>query len=402
MPWSTQTPMSQRLEFVHAVLHRAPGESIVDLCRQIGISEKTGHKWLKRFGDAGPAALADRSHAPQQPAHQVPALIAAALCQLREANPTWGARKLRDVLTREQPTVAWPAPSTITTLLTRAGLVTTRRRSLRERNAWARSSALTMPTAPNDVWTADFKGEFRLGSGPYCYPLTIADLASRYVLAVTGLAGTETVPAAAAFRRCFADVGLPRVIRTDNGVPFAAPGALGSLSALSVWWIRLGIRPERIEKGVPQQNGAHERMHRTLKADATRPPSASLAAQQARFDQWRRTFNERRPHEALHNTPPATHYTPSARVLPRRLPPIEYPLEAEVRRVVSGGEIWWRGEPIFLSKVLRGEYVALRETAEEEWALMFGPLTLGTYSLALLAFVPQLAWTPAPVAPDVT
>lgn len=243
MPWPTQTPMSQRLEFVHAVLHRAPGESIVDICPQIGISEKTGHKWLQR-----------------QPAHQVPAPIAAALCQLREAQPTWGARKLRDVLTREHPTVAWPAPSTITTLLTRAGLVTTRRRSLRERSAWLRSHPLTTPAAPNDVWTADFKGEFRLGSGPYCYPLTIADLASRYLLAVTGLAGPETVPAEVVFRRCFADVGLPRVIRTDNGVPFAAPGALGGLSALSVWWIRLGIRPERIDKGVPQQNGAHERM----------------------------------------------------------------------------------------------------------------------------------------------
>ena len=402
MPWLTQTPMSQRLEFVHTVLHRAPGESIVDLCRQIGISEQTGHKWLKRFGDAGPAGLADRSHAPHQPAHHVPAPIAAALCQLREAQPTWGARKLRDVLTREQPTVAWPAPSTITTLLTRAGLVTTRRRSLRERSAWLRSHQLTTPAAPNDVWTADFKGEFRLGSGPYCYPLTIADLASRYLLAVTGLAGPETVPAEAVFRRCFADFGLPRVIRTDNGVPFAAPGALGGLSALSVWWIRLGIRPERIDKGVPQQNGAHERMHRTLKAEATRPPSASLPTQQARFDQWRRTFNERRPHEALHNTPPATHYTTSARILPRRLSPIEYPRDAEVRRVMSSGEISWQAEPIFLSKVLRGEYVGLRETADAEWTVMFGPHTLGTYSLGLLAFVPQLAWTPTPVPPDVT
>jgi transposase InsO family protein len=394
--------MSQRLEFVHAVLHRTPGESIVDICRQLGISEKTGHKWLKRFGEAGPAALADRSHAPHQPAHQVAAPIAATLCQLREANPAWGARKLRDVLMREQPTVAWPAPSTITTLLMRAGLVTTRRRSLRERHAWARSSSLTTPAAPNDVWTADFKGEFRVGSGPYCYPLTIADLSSRYVLAVTALAGTATDPAEAVFRRCFGDVGLPRVIRTDNGVPFAAPGALGSLSVLSVWWIRLGIRPERIEKGVPQQNGAHERMHRTLKAEATRPPSASLAAQQARFDQWRRTFNERRPHEALHNTPPATHYSASPRALPRRLPPIDYPGDAEVRRVASGGDIWLRGEPIFLSKVLRGEYVALRETAEEEWTVLFGPLRLGTYSLRLLAFVPHLAWTPTPVSPDVT
>jgi transposase InsO family protein len=277
MPWSPQTVMSQRLEFVHAVLHRAPGESIIDICRRVGISEKTGHKWLTRFGDAGPAALADRSHAPHQPAHHVPAPIATALCQLREAQPTWGARKLRDVLMREQPTVAWPAPSTITSLLTRAGLVTPRRRSRRERSAWLCRSPLTPATAPNDVWTADFKGEFRLGSGPYCYPLTIADLSSRYLLAVTGLAGTATEAAEAVFRRCFADFGLPHVIRTDNGAPFAAPGALGGLSALAVWWIRLGIRPERIDKGVPQQNGAHERMHRTPKSGRNAPAECILA-----------------------------------------------------------------------------------------------------------------------------
>ena len=395
MPWHPYTPMSQRLEFVRAVLHRSPGERIVEICRRAGISEKTGHKWLQRFGAAGPAALADRSHAPHHPAHQVPASIGRALCRLREAQPTWGARKLRDVLAREQPAVAWPAPSTITALLTRAGLVTGRRRSLRERSAWA-GSQLTTPAAPNDVWTADFKGEFRLRSGPYCYPLTIADLSSRYLLAVSGLAGTATVLAEMVFRRCFAEFGLPCVIRSDNGVPFAAPGALGGLSVLAVWWIRLGIRPERIDKGVPQQNGAHERMHRTLKADATRPPSVSFAAQQARFDRWRRTFNERRPHEALHNTPPAMHYTTSGRVLPRRLPPIDYPLDAELRRVTSSGIISWRTQRIFLSEVLRGEYVALRETADGEWTVTFGPLTLGTYSLELLAFEPRLAWTPAP------
>jgi putative transposase len=402
MPWPTHTPMSQRLEFVRAVLHRAPGDSIVDICRRTGISEKTGHKWLTRFGDAGPAALADRSHAPHHPAHQVPASIAATLCQLREANPTWGARKLRDVLAREQPGVVWPAPSTITTLLTRAGLVTTRRRSLRERTAWMHRNPLTAPTAPNDVWTADFKGEFRLRRGPYCYPLTIADLYSRYVLTVTGLDGTAGAPAEAIFRRSFAEFGLPWVIRTDNGVPFAAPGALGGLSVLSVWWIRLGIRPERIDKGVPQQNGAHERMHRTLKAEVTRPPSASLPAQQVRFDAWRRTFNERRPHEALQNTPPAMHYTASARPLPPRLSPLEYPLDAELRRVTSGGVISWRTQRIFLSEVLAGEYVALHETAEDEWTITFGPLTLGAYSLGLLAFVPQVAWTPGPRYPDVT
>lgn len=395
MPWRTDSLMTQRLEFITAVLHRAPGQSIRDVCRATGISEKTGHKWLTRFGAGGPAALGDRSHAPHQPAHQVPRPICDALCAFREVHPTWGARKLRDVLAHEQPTVPWPAPSTITTLLDRAGLLTRRRRSLRERSAWAHG-ALTQATAPNDVWAADFKGEFRLGSGAYCYPLTVSDLHARFVLRVTALAGTASSPAAAVFRACFAEYGLPRVIRTDNGVPFAIPAALGGLSPLAVWWIRLGIRPERIAKGVPQQNGVHERMHRTLKAEATRPPSPSAAAQQQRFDRWRRTFNEQRPHDALAGTPPRAHYTPSRRPLPARLPVLEYPATAELRRVSSSGTIGWRTQRLFLSEVLQGEYVALTETADEEWTIAFGPLVLGVYSHALLAFTEQLAWRPDP------
>ena len=281
-------------------------------------------------------------------------------------------------------------------------MLTRRRRSARERSAWA-AAVLTRPTTANDVWAADFKGEFRLrpggaqGAGAYCYPLTISDLASRYVLRVTALPGTAAAAATLAFRTCFAEFGLPRVIRTDNGVPFAQPCALGGLSPLAVWWIRLGIRPERIAKGVPQQNGAHERMHRTLKADATRPASASLAAQQARFDAWRQTFNERRPHEALASTPPAQHYHPSPRPLPPRLPLLEYPASAALRRVDTGGTIKWRTARIFLSSVLANEYVALDECADDEWRITFGPLTLGVYSHQLLAFTEQLAWAPAPL-----
>jgi transposase InsO family protein len=383
--------MSQRLEFVEAVVHRAPGQSIREVCRRTGISERVGHKWLARFTAGGPAALADRSHAPQVPAHQVPRAIVDAVIALRAVQPEWGARKLRDVLQREQPTVPWPAPSTITTLLKRAGLVRPRRRSRRERAAWAHT-ALTPPHAPNDVWAADFKGEFRLARGPYCYPLTITDLSSRYVLTVTALASTASEPAAAQFRQTFAAYGLPRVIRTDNGVPFGAPLALGGLSALAVWWIRLGIRPERIERGQPQQNGVHERMHRTLKAEATRPPSATAQAQQERFDRWRRTFNERRPHEALANTPPADHYQASPRPLPQRLPMLAYPAAVELRRVTSSGHIKWRSVQIFLSTTLIGEYVSLRETGDDEWTIAFGPLTLGIYSAHTLAFHEALAW----------
>lgn len=395
MPWRSESLMSQRLEFVEAVLHRHPGQSIRDVCRAAGISERVGHKWLARFAAGGPAALTDRSHAPHTTAHAVPRAIVEPILTLREQEPSWGARKLRDVLRREQPDVAWPAASTITTLLKRAGLLLPRRRTRRERAAWAHTP-LTRAAAANDVWAADFKGEFRLQRGPYCYPLTLTDLYSRYVLTVAALESTASEPAAAHFRRCFATFGLPRVIRTDNGVPFGAPAALGGLSALAVWWIRLGIRPERIERGAPQQNGAHERMHRTLKADATRPPSPTLAAQQQRFDRWRHTFNGRRPHEALGNTPPADHYAPSTRPLPRRLPLLEYPADVELRRVNAAGAIRWQTTRFFLSSTLAGEYVSLRETAEGEWTIAFGPLTLGIYSAYTLAFHEALAWTPEP------
>lgn len=397
MPWTPTSLMSERLEFVRAVLHRSAGQSIRDICRATGITEKTGHKWLARYGAGGPAALADRSHAPHRPPHTVASELVAPLLALRDAHPTWGARKLRDVLRREQPARPWPAASTITTLLKRAGRITPRRRTHRERAAWAHPTRLTVAHAPNDVWAADFKGEFRLhATGAYCYPLTLTDLYSRYVLAVDALPSTARGPAQTHCQRCFEQYGLPTVIRTDNGVPFGAPTALGGLSGLAVWWIRLGIRPERIARGAPQQNGAHERMHKTLKAETTRPASATWAAQQQRFDAWRHTFNVRRPHDALAGTPPATHYAPSPRPFPPRLPLLEYAADVELRRVGQHGEITWRTTPIFLSTVLAGEYVSLVETADDEWTVAFGPLTLGVYSAPELAFTEALAWTPPP------
>lgn len=391
MPWQTVTPMSQRLEFVQTVLRRH--QSIREACRQFHISEKTGYKWLDRYARGGPAALADRSHVPITPPHQVTPAIVAELCDRRTLHPTWGARKLRAVLVEEQPAIPWPVASTITTLLRRAGLITPRRRRIRDREAWA-TRQLTAGTAPNDVWAADFKGEFRLQPGPYCYPLTVSDLCSRYVLGCTALPSTASEGVEAQFRRVFETYGLPRVIRTDNGVPFAAPNSLGSLSRLGAWWIRLGIRPERIRKGAPQENGEHERMHRTLKAEATRPPAATLEAQQRRFDDWRRTFNQQRPHEALGMTPPATHYVSSPRLFPsRRPPPLEYPPHYEQRRVMCDGRIRLHKDRVFLTTVLEGDEVALEPIADGEWRIFFGPLQLGIYSAPLLTFTPQLSWT---------
>ena len=385
--------MSQRLEFIHAVIQQRL--TMRAACRQFGISEKTGYKWLDRFTHGGPDALADRSHAPLVPAHQVAAAIRDQLYALRDDHPTWGARKLRAWLAATHPATTWPASSTITAVLKRAGYVEPRRRSARERGAWA-ATALTAPRAPNDVWTADFKGEFRLQCGAYCYPLTVADLQSRFVVGLRALAGTASEPTQAQFIRLFERYGLPGGMRTDNGVPFGAPAALGGLSAFAVWLIRLGIRPERIHPGCPQENGAHERMHRTLKAEATRPAAPTFAAQQRRFDRWRQTFNAERPHEALGLTPPAAHYTPSPRPYPRRLPALEYPPHLELRRVDANGMIRWHSERLFLSHVLVGEYVGLEETGDAEWTIVLGPLRLGHYRAREAAFVEAVAWSLPP------
>jgi putative transposase len=392
MPWPTTSPMQQRLEFIHTVVEHHV--AMRTACQQFGISEKTGYKWLQRFLHGGPAALADRSHAPRVAAHPLAPAVSDPIRMLREAHPTWGARKLRQVLETTHPTTEWPAASTITTLLKRAGLVTPRRRRVRDRAAWAEAAGLTPATGPNAVWAADFKGEFRLGTGPECYPLTVSDLYSRFVLGLTGLPGTASLPAQRQFIHLFEHYGLPAVIRTDNGPPFGAPRALGGLSTLAVWWIRLGIRPERIHKGCPQENGSHERMHRTLKAETTRPAAATFAAQQRRFDAWQHTFNTVRPHEALGLTPPATHYVPSPRPYPRRLPPLDYPAHVDLRRVNGNGAIRWHREFLFLSHVLTGEYVGVEETGDEEWTISLGPLRLGYYRTADAAFTDAVTWSP--------
>jgi transposase InsO family protein len=237
------------------------------------------------------------------------------------------------------------------------------------------SPLLTQPVEPNDVWTADFKGQFRTRDRVYCYPLTVCDGASRYLLDVRALCSTDTLPARESFERLFREYGLPRVLRTDNGVPFASTG-LCRLSRLSVWWIRLGIRPERIAPAHPEQNGSHERMHKTLKAATTRPPERDRSAQQRRFDRFRCEFNHERPHESLGQKTPASLYRPSAHRYPTRLPRPEYPGHDEIRRVGSNGCILWKGRPLSLSHCLCGEDVGLEEVDDGIWSLFFGPLLL--------------------------
>jgi len=312
---------------------------------------------------------------------------------LRHAHPTWGPRKLRAYLDWKRPDTLWPAASTIGALLHRHGLVRPRRRPGGGPARWAPlDQPLTRAQAPNDVWTTDFKGEFRLGSGAYCYPLTVLDAHSRFLLACRGLASTASGPAQRVFTRLFHTYGLPRVIRSDNGVPFACPLALSRLSPLAVWWIRLGIRPERIAPGAPQQNGAHERMHKTLKAETTRPAATSAPRQQQRFNAFRQEYNTERPHEALGLTPPVRCYEASPRPMPTQLPECEYPPHVELRRVQTTGTIRWRGARICLTAVLAGETVALDPTAADEWTVSFGPLVLGTLHEATRSFTPESYW----------
>src|SRR5690606_19905751 len=268
--------MSLRHEFIKDVVRER--KSFRALCHEYGISEKTGYKWRRRFMQGGLEALADRSHAPHVPAHRVPREIVARICQLRTKYPKWGSGKLRDILVARDPTIRWPAASTITTILHREGLPLRRRRARRSATVgWA--GELTRALAPNHVWSTDFKGQFRLGDRTYCYPLTVSDLYSRAVLGCTGLSSVASEGVRPLFERHFQEYGLPEVIRSDNGVPFSNPNAIAGLSSLSIWWIHLGIYPERIRPGTPQQNGVHERMHRSLKEEAIHPPAQTMARQ---------------------------------------------------------------------------------------------------------------------------
>jgi putative transposase len=394
MPWTELTPMSQRRLFIERVVHRTG--AFHTLCAQFGISAKTGYKWVARFAEAGPAGLADRSHRRHTLSHQVTTDVAAAVLACRRQHPTWGPRKLRVVLATHEPAIGWPAASTIGELLRRAGLSARRRRRVPVPPS---PRALAIPPAvPNALWCADFKGQYRLATGADCYPLTITDHASRFLLGCTGLASTQTAPAQRVFRRVFETYGLPAAIRTDNGVPFAST-AIAGLSPLSVWWIRLGIRPERIAPGCPQQNGRHERMHKTLKAETMRPAAGSFRAQQARFDAFRTEYNTERPHEALGQEPPARHHTPSPRAYSSQLAPLEYPAHATVRQIGTNGCFRWHSHMVFVTHTLAHHPIALEELDEDFWTLSFGPLLLGYFDVTTLHVTAKTAWHASPIIP---
>jgi transposase InsO family protein len=362
--------VEQRQDFVRLVL---AGElPMKELCRQFEISRKTGYKWLERFLEHGRSGLVDRSSAPRSAYQNTRPETVAKVVAARQRFPYWGPRKLKAWLEREQPDRRWPAASTIGELLKRHGLVKPRRRRLRVPLS---SQPLAHADQPNRVWTADFKGHFRVG-GHYCYPLTVSDAWSRYLLCCQALSSYRTEHCLPTLEAAFREYGLPGRIRTDNGPPFASRCS-GGLSRLSVWWVKLGIVPERIEPGQPQQNGRHERMHRTLKAQVTRPPKRSRSAQQRAFNRFRKEYNELRPHEALGQTPPADHYRPSTR--PYRPPEDpDYPGHFQVRLVNASGSISLRCQPLVVGKVLGGEYVGIEAVAEGRWTVWFGPVLLGS------------------------
>ena len=371
MPWRAASPMDQRTQFIADFLRDVL--SVTELCAMYGVSRKTGYKWIDRYLRHGPAGLEERSRRPRRAPNQTPDEIVAAILDARRRHPTWGGKKLLALLHKRQPRWLLPGRSTACDILKRHGLVPIKRYRRRIGHPGKPTSAIL---APNDVWSADYKGQFRTGDGRYCYPLTVADGFSRYLLGCQALASTAGAGAKPIFTRLFQEYGLPKRIRSDNGVPFAT-NTLARLSTLSAWWVRLGILPELIEPGRPAQNGRHERMHRTLKAETTRPAAGSLAAQQRKFNVFREEFNHERPHEALDQETPASCYTPSPRPMPDRLLPLEYPDRFEVRYVSANGGIRWNSRWVNVSIVCVGEYVGLEEIDDGIWNVYFGPLKLG-------------------------
>lgn len=378
MPWKETSPMNEKMHFVSDVLREF--ETITDLCMQYDISRKTAYKWIDRYMERGPGGLEEISRKPRHSPNETDPEIIEAFLELRHRHPTWGGKKLLEIVHRRHDSWDLPARATVQDILKRSGMVPIRRFRRRIGHPGKPTSSIL---APNDVWSADFKGQFKTRDGVYCFPLTVTDNFSRYLLGCQGLHSTAVSGAKPVFTRLFQEFGLPIRIRTDNGVPFAT-NSLARLSSLSAWWIRLGVLPELIEPGKPQQNGRHERMHRTLKAETTRPPAGSLGAQQRKFNTFREEFNNERPHEALDQQTPASRYSPSPRPMPDKTPPLVYPDRFEVRYVSGNGAIRWNSDWVQVSTVCSGEYIGFEEIDDGVWNVFFGPLKLGRFHERLM------------------
>lgn len=371
MPWQECNPMDERLKFIARLLD---GDTMSELCREFGVSRKTGYKIFHRYNTCGLQGLTDRSRRPYRQANQLPVQIETLIVRLKQDRPSWGAPKIRERLARLYPDVHRPAISTVHAVLDRHGLVK-RRRGRRNK---AKGTPLSRPGQPNDLWCADYKGEFMLADRRYCYPLTVTDFASRYLIACEALSSTKEDYAFSVFESTFKEFGLPRAIRTDNGVPFASPNALFNLSKLSVWWLRLGIEIERIKPGNPQQNGRHERMHLTLKLETTKPAAANVLQQQDKFDDFIDCYNNERPHQALSMQCPAERYAPSMRPY-QGLPELDYPLHDKTVTVTTCGRICFNRQKINLSQVFAGQNVGIKQVSDEIWLVTFMDYDLGYF-----------------------
>ena len=383
MPWIVSDPVSERLDFVRRWQN---GERVVDLCREFGISRKTAYKLKARFDELGARGLFDRSRRPERSPLRTSPEIEKVILAVRQKHPTWGPKKIVAHLLAREPGFTVPCHATVGKILERHHLV---RRRMRRKTFTPYASPLIEAHAPNDIWCADFKGQFKLGNGQYCYPLTITDRFSRLISRCEGLENTKIEPAMFVFEHAFREFGLPKVIRTDNGAPFAGFG-LWSLSRLSVQWLRLGIWPERIKPSHPEQNGQHERMHLVLKQETTRPPGANFLQQQERFDRFVDVYNNERPHEALGQRPPVSVYSRSDRQLPEEVAEPAYPLHDEARRVYENGDLWiTRRDTFKLTRALAGQVVGVREVELGRWVVTFMDYDLGYYDTRTRRFEPN-------------
>jgi len=376
MPWKGVTVTEQRQRFLED--YQLNYYSITELAERFCISRKTAHKWINRFEMNGHSGFHELSRRPRCSPYQTDKGIVEALVKTRKAHPRWGPKKLLDLMQKRNPERKLPAISTAALILKRNELVKPRRRYRRAHPGCPKS----VPAGPNDIWAADYKGQFRLKNGKYCFPLTVSDLSTRFILGIDAHPAISLEKTFAYFRGLFETYGLPNRIRTDNGVPFAS-NALARLSQLSVWFIKLGIYPELIEPGKPQQNGVHERMHRTLKEEATIPPASSLRAQQKKFDLFREEFNDVRPHEAIGMKRPAQIYQASERRMPKRIETYDYPAHFLVRRVSRAGTIRMFHNQVFVSNTLQEDYVGLEEVADAVYDLYFCFYQIGRYELQL-------------------
>jgi len=373
MPWSESTKMDEKLKFVARYLD---GESISDLCREFVISRVTGHKVIARYRESGLEALTDRSRRPVRFANQLPFQVEQQIVKIKQQWPRWGAPKIRERLISHFPDIPTPATSTVHAVLDRHGLVNSRRPG----RTRAKGTTLSTAQSPNQLWCTDYKGEFMLGDRRYCYPLTVTDFSSRFLLCCEAMESTREQMAITAFERLFREFGLPDAIRSDNGVPFSSPHAIHGLSKLSVYWLRLGIAIERIKPGNPQQNGRHERMHRTLKQYCTRPAGMNMLQQQEMFERFIDEYNNERPHQALEMKRPVDLYRPSNRPY-NGVPPVSYPFHDKTVTITACGRICVERKKIHLSTVLAGHDVGIRQVDERIWLVSFMSYDLGYFDL---------------------